>query len=171
MNFNEQFLFEDQNIVSKIKQTVHHRLWPSRDINSVDMFILDMQPNKDGELVLLVAAMNLEHTPQILYALITLTEQQQCFHIKEFCQIKISAFYSGDANQEWLKYKFILADDTAYIYGERTIFEVLLRGKHRSSKFDDHLCVICFLFRFTDVNSIQFNRRYCPTRYRKYREN
>lgn len=126
LNFNEQFLFEDQNIVSKIKQTFHHRLWPSRDINTVDMFILDMQPNKKGELVLLAAAMNLTHAPQILYALVTLTEQQQCFTIKDFCQIKTSAFFSGDANEESLKYKFILTDSTAYVYGERTIFEVLL---------------------------------------------
>lgn len=128
LNFNEQFLFEDQNIVAKIKQTFHLRLWPSRDINSVDLFILDMQPNKSGELVLLVAAMNLQHTPQIFYALVTLVEQQQCFVIKDFCQIKTSAFYSGDANEESLKYKFILTDSTAYVYGERTIFEVLLGG-------------------------------------------
>lgn len=133
LNFNEKFLFEDQNIVTKIKQTFHQRLWPSRDINSVDMFVLDMQPNRNGELVLLTAAMNLTHTPQILYAVVTLAEQQQCFAIKDFCQIKTSAFYSGDANEESFKYKFILNDSTAFVYGERTIFEVLLSGKSKTS--------------------------------------
>lgn len=128
LNLTESFLFEDQNIIPKIKQTFHHRAWPSRDINSVDMFVLDMQPNKNGELILLVAAMNLTHTPQILYALVTLTEQQQCFTINEFCQMKTNAFYSADANEECLKYKFILTDSTAYVYGDRTIFEVLLSG-------------------------------------------
>lgn len=128
LNFNETFLFEDQNIISKIKQAFHHRAWPSRDINEVEMFTLDMHPTKDGELILLVAAMNLQHTPQILYALITLTEQQSCFAIKDFCQMKTNAFYSGDANEESLKYKFILTETTAYVYGDRLIFEVLLSG-------------------------------------------
>lgn len=129
LNLSETFLFEDQLIISKIKQAFHHRAWPSRDINEVEMFTLDMQPNKDGELVLLVAAMNLTHTPQILFALVTLTEQQACFTIKDFCQMKTNAFYSGDANEESFKYKFILTDSTAYVYGDRSIFEVLLSGK------------------------------------------
>lgn len=126
LNFNETFLFEDLQIIPKIKQTFHHQIWPSRDINDVDMFVLDMQPNKNGDLILLVAAMNIIHTPQIYFALVTLTEQQQSFAIKDFCQMKANAFYSGDANEESLKYKFILTDTTAFVYGERTIFEVLL---------------------------------------------
>lgn len=130
LNFNETFLFEDQQIIQKVKQAFHHQAWPSRDINEVEMFTLDMQPNKEGELILLVAAMNLAHTPQILYALVTLIEQQSCFGIKDFCQMKTNAFYSGDANEDSLKYKFILTDSTAYVYGERTIFEVLLNGEY-----------------------------------------
>lgn len=128
LNFNETFLFEDQNIVAKIKQTFQQQVWPSRDIKEVEMFMLDMHPNKDGELVLLVAAVNLAQTPQIFSALVTLVEYQSCFALKDFCQMKTNAFYSGDANEENLKYKFILADSTAYVYGERTIFEVLLSG-------------------------------------------
>lgn len=129
LNFNETFLFEDQQIILKIKQAFHHRSWPSREINEVEMFTLDMHPNKDGELVLLVAAMNLAHSPQIQFALVTLVEQQLCFDIKDFCQMKANAFYSGDANEESLKSKFILTDTTAYVYAERTIYEVLLNGK------------------------------------------
>lgn len=128
LNFNETFLFEDQNIIPKIKQAFHHHAWPSRDINEVDMYTLDMHANKNGQLVLLVAAMNLKHTPQILFALVTLVEQQSCFAIKDFCQMKMNAFYSADANEESFKYKFILTDSTAFVYGERTIFEVLLNG-------------------------------------------
>lgn len=128
LNFSEAFLFEDQHIIPKIKETFHIRLWPSRDIQNIEMFVLDMQPNKYGELILLVAAMNLMHAPQIIYALVTLTEQQQCFAIKDFCQMKMDAFYSGDANEENLKFKFILSDSTAYVYGERKVFEVLLTG-------------------------------------------
>lgn len=113
-------------------------MWPSRDINEVEMFTLDIHPNKDDELVLLVAAMNLTHTPQILFALVTLVEQQSCFAIKDFCQMKTNAFYSGDANnEESLKYKFIMTDTAAFVYGEKSIFEVLLNG---TIKFNLLIC-------------------------------
>lgn len=128
-NFTETFLFEDQAIIPKIRQAFHQKVWPSRDINDVDMYVLDMQANNNGDLILLTAAMNLLHAPQIYFALVTLTvEQQQCFGIKDFCQMKANAFYSGDGNEESLKYKLILTESTAYVYGERSIFEVLLNG-------------------------------------------
>lgn len=129
LNFNETFMFEDQQIIPQIKHMFHKRVWPSRSINEVEMLILDMHPNKNGDLVLLVAAWNLTHTPQILYALVTLEEQSSSFNIKHFCQMNTSSFYSADANEESLKFKFILTDSTAYVYGNRTIFEVLLAGE------------------------------------------
>lgn len=151
LNFNETFMFEDQQIILKIKQAFHQRVWPSRDINDVEMFMLDMQPNQNGELILLVAAMNLSHAPQILYALVTLVEQQASFAIKDFCQMKTTAFYSGDANEESLKYKFILSHSTAYVYGERAIFEVLLSGKRLiffQFHFDFYSRIFCSNFAF-----------------------
>lgn len=130
MNFSETFLFEDQNIIPKIKETFQNHVWPSRSVDEIEVFLLDMQP-ANGDLILLTAAHNLIHSPQIFFSLITLTEQQSAFAIKDFCRIKTSAFYSGDANDENLKYKFILTESTAYVYGDRTIFEVLLKGKIR----------------------------------------
>lgn len=131
LNFNETFMFEDQNIIQRIKQTFHTQYWPSNDINDIEMFIIDMQPAMGGELILLVGAMNLTHTPQIIYALITLSEQQAGFIIKNFCQIKMNAFYSGEMNDEQFKYKFILNRNAsvAYVYGDREIYEVILGGK------------------------------------------
>lgn len=124
-------MFEDQNIIQRIKQRFHNLIWPSRDINDVETFILDMQPASGGNLILLVAAMNLSHTPQIIYALVTLSEQQSEFTIKNFCQMKVNAFHSGEMNDEQLKYKFILSRNAsvAYVYGDRDIFEVILGGK------------------------------------------
>lgn len=134
LNFNETFMFEDQNIVQRIKQTFHNQVWPMNDINSVEMFILDMQPASGGELILLAAAMNLSHTPQIFYALVTLAEQQSGFIIKNFCQMKVNAFYSGEMNDEQLKYKFILSRNAtvAYVYGDRDMYEVILGGESDS---------------------------------------
>lgn len=124
----ETFLFEDFDIVRKIKETFQHNIWPSRDINDIDTFLLDMQPT-DGNVVILAAAINLTHTPQIYFGLLTLFEHQSTFVIKKFCQMKNNAFFSGDANDENLKFKFILNRSIAYVYGERIIFEVILNGK------------------------------------------
>lgn len=155
LNFNETFLFEDQNIIQKIKQTFHTHIWSTHDINEIETFTLDMQPINGSDLILLVAAMNLLHTPQIYFALITISEQQNCFFIKRYCQMKTNAFYSNEDNDENLKYKFILTPSTAYVYGDRTIFEVILGGELKIMIFNQfqrkkhfNFCFECFLFRY-----------------------
>lgn len=127
-SFTESFLFEDQNIVQKIRQTFHNQVWPAHDIERVEIFMLDMQAQNGGDLILLVAATNHAHAPQLHYALITIGEQQGSFTIKNFCQMKANAFYSGNENDDNLKFRFILSRSTAYVYGGRTIFEVILSG-------------------------------------------
>lgn len=127
-NCIESFLFEDQNIIQKVRQTFHNQIWPTHDIDKVETFMLDMQAQNEGDLILLVAAINLSHAPQIHYGLITVGEQQASFTIKNFCYIKANAFYSGNENDDNLKFKFILSRSTAYVYGGRTIFEVIMSG-------------------------------------------
>lgn len=83
----------------------------------------------DSNLIVFAAAINLTHTPQIHFALITLNEEQSTFVVQSFCPIKHNAFYSGDANDENLKLKFILNRSVAYVYGDRNILEVILNGK------------------------------------------
>lgn len=127
-NFSETFLLEDQHIIQKIKDTFHNQVWPTRDVNEIEVFLLDIQP-LNGGIILLASAINLAHSPQIHFALITLTDQNSSFVIKGFHQFKTNAFYSGDANDENLKYKLIITQGSAYVYGDRIIYEVLLNGK------------------------------------------
>lgn len=98
------------------------------DLNEVETFLLDMQTS-ESSLIVFAAAVNLTHTPQIHFALITLGEEQSSFVVQSFCQMKHNAFYSGDANDDSLKLKFILNRSVAYVYGDRSIFEVILNGK------------------------------------------
>lgn len=127
-NFSELFQFEDQNIIQKIRQTFHNHVWPTHDIDKVSTFMLDMQAQNGTDLILLVAATNAAHTPQIYYALIVIGEHQSSFTIKNFVQMKATAFYSGNENDDNLKLRFILSRSTAYVYGGRSIYEVILGG-------------------------------------------
>lgn len=127
-NFSESFQFEDHNIIQKIRQTFHNQVWPTHDIERVTTFMLDMQAHNATDLILLVASTNSVHAPQIHYALIVIGEQQGSFTIKNFVQMKATAFYSGNENDENLKLRFILSRSTAYVYGGRSIYEVILGG-------------------------------------------
>lgn len=129
-NCVETFLFEDIEIVRKMKETFQQNIWPNRDVNEIEIFLLDMQAY-GGNLYVLSAAINLAHTPQIYFAIFTLDDCESVFNIINFCQIKNNAFFSGDANDENLKYKLIINRSVAFVYGDRTIFEVILGGKNQ----------------------------------------
>lgn len=85
----------------------------------------------ESNLVILAAAVNLTHTPQLHYALITLNELGTTFSVKNFCQMKYQAFYSGEPNDDNLKMKFIYNRSIGYVYtcADRTIYEIILNGK------------------------------------------
>lgn len=83
----------------------------------------------DGCLYVLASATNLDHTPQMHYAILTLNVNETSFSISNICLIKATRFYSGDASDENLRMKFILNRSLAYVYGERTIYEVLLHAE------------------------------------------
>lgn len=125
-NYSESFQFEDQHIIQKIRQTFHNQVWPTHDMDKVETFMLDMQAQSGADLTLLVAATNLAHAPQIYYALITIGEHQSSFTIKNFVQMKATGFYAGSENDDCLKYRFILSRSTAYVYGGRCIYEVIM---------------------------------------------
>lgn len=82
----------------------------------------------ESTLTVLAAAVNINHTPQLYYALITLVESGTCYKVKSFCQMKHQTFYSGDSNDENLKMKFIYNRSIGYVYADRTIHEIILNG-------------------------------------------
>lgn len=150
-NCVETFHFEDYEIVRKFKETFQQNIWPNRDVSEIETFLLDMQAS-GGNLYVLSAAINLKHTPQIYFAIFTLDDCESVFNIINFCEVKNSAFYSGDATDENLKYKLILNRSVAYVYGDRTIFEVILGGKNliRSLGFWQTTLTLVF-FPFPDI--------------------
>lgn len=124
-NGAETFLFEDFEIVRNAKEVFHRNLWPNQDINYIEIFLLDMHA-ANGCLYVLASATNLDHTPQMHYAILTLNLNENSLSIANICVIKATRYFTGDANDENLKMKFILNRSVAYVYGERFIYEVLL---------------------------------------------
>lgn len=133
-NGTETFSFEDFEIVRKIREAFHRVYWLSHDVASVETFLLDMH-STDGNVYVLAAATNLSHTPQMHFAIFTLTEGQSQFSVVNVCQIKHTAYFSGNDNDDNLKYKFIFNRSIAYFYGDKTIFEVILNGKSNENSF------------------------------------
>lgn len=98
------------------------------DCSEVEIRLLDMQ-SLDNKIIILAAAINASNTPQIYYALITLTESGSTFVINSYCQLKHSSFYTGNVSADNLKMKFIINRNTAYVYDEKVIYQVYMNGK------------------------------------------
>lgn len=116
-------------MIRKVRDLFHKKCWSFRDINEIEIWFLDMQEN-DSELVLLCAGLNPMHTPQMFYALVTVTDAVDHVDIKNFSMLKLTMFYSLELEQECLGMKFILNRNTAYVYADKTIYPVYLNGEN-----------------------------------------
>lgn len=126
-NGNEQFLFEDSEILKKIKDAYQKRIWSNRDLNEIQVWMIDLQPSDSG-LIILTAAINLQHTPQLHYALIQLNDEETYFSIGNFCHLKHNIFYRPEMDEEILAMKFMLNRGVAYVYGEKFVHPVYMNG-------------------------------------------
>lgn len=85
----------------------------------------------ETNLIVLSAAVNNNHTPQIHYALVTLIESGNSFNVKNFSQMKHQAFHSTGNNDENLKMRFIYNNSVGYVYADRMIYEIILNGMQK----------------------------------------
>lgn len=126
----EAFLFQDQEIVRKIKDKFNSTLWSSHDVSGTDLWLLDMQQYQQGEVVVLAAALNSTHTPQLHYALVTLSESGDQFSIKQLHLLAYNAFYSKAEEANLLSMRFLLGRSYAYVYSGTAIYPVLINGNY-----------------------------------------
>lgn len=84
--------------------------------------MLDLQAEKDNVLIL-AAAVNLHLSPQIHYAIINLQTNTKTgpSTFKEFNLIKLSSLYREDQPSEGLSYRFLLSNNTIYLYNAKSI--------------------------------------------------
>lgn len=98
------------------------------DSTGIEVKFIDMQ-TIDSKIVILASAFNFSHTPQVFYALITIVEENQSFAITNYCQMKHNTFYTGNPVNDVIRMKFTMTRNAAYIYEDKTIFQVYLNGE------------------------------------------
>lgn len=115
----------------KVKERFHARLWSAHDVTGIELWLLDMQQFQQGEVVVLVAAVNASHTPQLHYALVTLSDSddQQQFLVKSFHLLAHNAFYNKNEEATLLSLRFILGRSYAYVFSGNVIYPVLINGE------------------------------------------
>lgn len=130
---SETFLYQDQDLLRKIKDKFHTTLWASHDVSGAELWLLDMQQYQQGEVVVLAASLNLAHTPQLHYALITLSDAGDHFVVKQMHLLAYNAFYSKAEEANLLSVRFILGRSYAYVFSGQAIYPVLINGEWESS--------------------------------------
>lgn len=80
------------------------------------------------KLIILAAAVNVAHTPQIYYALITISDDGSTTSVTKYCQINYNSFYTGNSSTDNIRMKFILNRGVAYVYDDRTIYQIFTNG-------------------------------------------
>lgn len=133
----EQYLFDDHEITRKIRESFHQKLWSHRDVNEIEIWLLDMQPH-DSNLIILAAGLNQQDTPQLNYALISLSENIDHFIVKNITILKHTVFYSPERESDQLQLKFIINRNFVYVYSDRTIYPIYLNtsGNDEFEKID-----------------------------------
>ncbi|XP_052864954.1 nuclear pore complex protein Nup133 [Anopheles cruzii] len=127
-NAFERFLAEDADIMKKMRDFYHQKLWNGRDVSEIELWALDMQPTDRG-VVILSAAVNQLRSQHVHYALMTIIfEADATFTLKETTIMRYQGFYSAERLAELIDFRFIANRSIAYVYNERCIFPVALTG-------------------------------------------
>uniref|UniRef100_A0A182MU25 Nucleoporin Nup133/Nup155-like N-terminal domain-containing protein n=1 Tax=Anopheles culicifacies TaxID=139723 RepID=A0A182MU25_9DIPT len=125
-NGNERFLSEDADIMKKMRDFFHQKLWNTRDVSEIELWALDMQATDRG-VIILAAAVNEQRSPHMYYALMTvLFEPDNTFTLKESTIMRHKGFYSAERLAELIDFRFIANRSFAYVYNDRYIFPVAL---------------------------------------------
>jgi nuclear pore complex protein Nup133 len=95
-----------------------------------------MQTQND-EVIILVAATNKSHTPEIHYALISFNINNQNLETEKFLLLKHKNFYAPETAADSLAMRFIYSRETAYVYNEKMIFLVnMLAANDENEKIE-----------------------------------
>ncbi|XP_052902993.1 nuclear pore complex protein Nup133 [Anopheles moucheti] len=134
VNGNERFLSEDADIMKKMRDFFHQKLWNTRDVSEVELWALDMQATDRG-VIILAAAVNEQRSPQMYYALMTVIfNPDNTFTIKESTIMRYKGFYSAERLAELIDFRFIANRSFAYVYNDRYIFPVALAETSAASE-------------------------------------
>ncbi|XP_021913246.1 nuclear pore complex protein Nup133 [Zootermopsis nevadensis] len=110
-----------------VREAFHETVWESSvgSLTELRTWLLDMQP-VDGGLMLLVAAVNTQMSPQLHYALGKLSAENMNPPVRfsAFFPLKNTGFYRDEDEAELLSYQFLLVGPAAYVYNQRAVVAV-----------------------------------------------
>ncbi|XP_076262413.1 nuclear pore complex protein Nup133 isoform X2 [Rhynchophorus ferrugineus] len=110
--------------------------WDVSDYTEVDIWILDMQPDRDGVLML-CAGVNLHLNSQVYYAMASIHTNTPTPPVmpKDFLLLKLMGSYRDDSPGDSLNCRLIMSGCNAYIYNSKSIHVIKPQEEHDTLEF------------------------------------
>ncbi|XP_072378626.1 nuclear pore complex protein Nup133 [Diabrotica undecimpunctata] len=90
------------------------------DSQNIDTWLLDIQTDKDN-IIILAAAVNMQMSPRVHYAMISFSTNDGTPEIKDFVLLMMTGLYRDDNPSDSLSYRFLICGTSAYLYNSKTI--------------------------------------------------
>ncbi|CAH1116722.1 unnamed protein product [Phaedon cochleariae] len=106
-----------------VRDRFHSVVWDNwvGDQDEIDIWLLDIQADKDKDnVIIFAAAVNMQKSSQVYYAMISFSTGGSV-SIKDFILLKISGLYREDNASDSLSYRFLLSGSSVYMYNLKTI--------------------------------------------------
>ncbi|KAJ9592509.1 hypothetical protein L9F63_015826, partial [Diploptera punctata] len=125
----ERLVFEF-DVNRMVREAFHETVWEScaGNVSELDIWMLDMQP-VEGGVMLLVAAVNMQLSPQLHYALGRLSTENvnPPMRFTTFHPLKNTGFYREEDEAELLSYQFLLIGQAVFLYNQKCVVAYLVQ--------------------------------------------
>ncbi|XP_011189128.2 nuclear pore complex protein Nup133 [Zeugodacus cucurbitae] len=138
----EQMLYEDSEIIRKIRDEFQHKFWNVRDNLDINLHLLDMHIN-NGKIYVLGGAVNTAHAPQIHYGVAIITSEAEAMKLQNFIPLKLAQFYNLGTEKECHNLRFIVTSTHLFFYTDKYIYPLNLSNpaiaEMEAEKIEFHL--------------------------------
>ncbi|XP_004536057.1 nuclear pore complex protein Nup133 [Ceratitis capitata] len=138
----EQMLYEDIDVIRKIRDEFQHKFWNVRDNLDISLHLLDMQIS-DGKIFVLGGAVNTVHAPQIHYGVAIITSENEGMKLQSFIPLKLTQFYNLGTEKDCYNLRFIVTRTHLFFYTDKYIYPLNLSNpaiaEMEAEKIEFHL--------------------------------
>ncbi|XP_036324275.1 nuclear pore complex protein Nup133 [Rhagoletis pomonella] len=138
----EQMLYEDVDVIRKIRDEFQHKFWNVRDSLDINLHLLDMHIC-DGKIYVLGGAVNTAHAPQIHYAVAILASEAEGMKLQSFIPLKLTQFYNIGTEKDCHNLRFIVTRTHLFFYTDKYIYPLNLANpaiaEMEAEKIEFHL--------------------------------